>query len=81
LAGDRWDGNGMNVSTTNGGVKLAVPSNYSAHFETATVNGGLKTDFPSAPSRSTKEMSFDVGQGGATIRVSTTNGGVTIKRS
>jgi len=71
----------MNVATTNGGVKLEVPSNYSAHFETATVNGGLKVDFPTAQGRPTKEMSFDVGQGGATIKVSTTNGGVTIRRS
>ena len=82
LAGDRWDGRGMDVTTTNGGVKMNVPSNYSAHFETATVNGGVKVDFPVAvEGRLTKEMSFDVGQGGATIKVTTTNGGVQIKRS
>jgi len=82
LAGDRWDGNGMDVATTNGGVKLDVPSNYSAHFQTATVNGGLKVDFPTTvQGRLTKEMSFDVGQGGATIKVTTTNGGVKITRS
>jgi DUF4097 and DUF4098 domain-containing protein YvlB len=81
LAGDRWDGSGMEVATTNGGVKLDVPSNYSAHFETATVNGGLKIDVPSVQGHLTNNMSFDVGQGGATIKVSTTNGGVTIKRS
>ena len=82
LAGDRWDGNGMDLTTTNGGVKLAVPANYSAHFETATVNGGVRTDFPvTIQGRLTKEMSFDVGQGGPTIKVSTTNGGVRITRS
>jgi hypothetical protein len=82
LAGDRWDGSGMDVATTNGGVKLDVPSNYSAHFQTATVNGGLKVDFPTTvQGRLTKEMSFDVGQGGATIKVTTTNGGVKITRS
>ncbi len=82
LAGDRWDGRGMDVATTNGGVKLNVPSNYSAHFETATVNGGVKVDFPvTVQGRLTKEMSFDVGQGGATIKVTTTNGGVQIRRS
>lgn len=81
LAGDRWDGSGMNVTTTNGGVSLDVPSNYSAHFETASVNGGMKVDFPVAvQGRLTKDLSFDVGQGGATIRVTTTNGGVKIKR-
>ena len=82
LAGDRWDGRGMDVTTTNGGVNLNVPANYSAHFETATVNGGVRGDIPGAgQERSTKDMSFDVGQGGATIRVTTTNGGVKIKRS
>jgi hypothetical protein len=82
LAGDRWDGSGMDVTTTNGGVKLDVPSNYSAHFETATVNGGMKVDFPvTVQGRLTKEMSFDVGQGGPTIKVTTTNGGVKITKS
>lgn len=82
LAGDRWDGRGMDVTTTNGGVKMNVPSNYSAHFETATVNGGVKVDFPvTVQGRLTKDMSFDVGQGGATIKVTTTNGGVNIRRS
>jgi DUF4097 and DUF4098 domain-containing protein YvlB len=82
LAGDRWDGSGMDVTTTNGGVKLDVPSNYSAHFETATVNGGLRVDFPvTVQGRLTKEMSFDVGQGGQTIKVTTTNGGVKITKS
>jgi hypothetical protein len=82
LAGDRWDGAGMDVSTTNGGVKLEVPANYSAHFQTATVNGGMKVDFPmTVQGRLTKDMSFDVGQGGATIKVTTTNGGVRITKS
>ena len=82
LAGDRWDGQGMDVATTNGGVKLAVPANYSAHLETATVNGGLDVDFPvTIQGRLTKDLSFDVGQGGATVRVTTTNGGVKIKRT
>lgn len=82
LAGDRWDGRGMDVATTNGGVKLNVPSNYSAHIETATTNGGVHVDFPiTVQGRLTKDLSFDVGQGGATIRATTTNGGVNIKRS
>ena len=82
LAGDRWDGRGMDVSTTNGGVKLDVPANYSAHFETATVNGSLRVDFPTTvQGKISKDVSFDVGQGGATIKVTTTNGGVKITRS
>src|SRR5258706_242986 len=80
LAGDRWDGHGMDVTTVNGGVKMDVPSNYSAHFETSTVNGSVSLDLPSVQGRATKEASFDVGRGGATIRVVTTNGGVKIRK-
>ena len=82
LAGDRWDGRGMDVATTNGGVKLDVPANYSAHFESSTVNGSLNTEFPvTVRGRIDRELSFDVGSGGATIRAVTTNGGVKIRRS
>jgi hypothetical protein len=82
LAGDRWDGKGMDVNTTNGGVKLMMPANYSAHVETSTVNGGLQVDFPVAvQGKLTHDMSFNVGSGGATIRAVTTNGGVKIQKS
>jgi len=82
LAGDRWDGAGMDVSTTNGGVKLNVPTNYSAHFETSTVNGSVKTDFPiTVQGRIDRNVSFDIGSGGTTIRAVTTNGGVKITKS
>jgi len=80
LAGDRWDGGGMDVATVNGGVKMDVPSNYSAHFETSTVNGDVSLDLPSVQGHATKQASFDVGRGGATIRVVTTNGGVRIRK-
>ncbi len=81
LAGDRWDGGGMDVATVNGGVKMDVPSNYSAHFETSTVNGAVSLDLPSVQGHATQQASFDVGRGGATIKVVTTNGGVKIHKS
>lgn len=81
LAGNGWDGDGMDVRTTNGGVNLSVPENYSAHLETGTVNGGLKIDFPITLQGEIKhQLSLDLGSGGQTIRAMTTNGGVTIKR-
>src|SRR5262247_1278127 len=81
LVGAGWDGKGMDVRTTNGGVTLSIPENYSAHLETGTVNGGLKTDFPITLQGEVKrELSFDLGGGGQTIRAMTTNGGVSIKR-
>ena len=46
LSGDRWDGEGLDVETSNGGVTLAIPDGYNAELETRTVNGGLRIDFP-----------------------------------
>ncbi len=81
LDGNRWDGEGMDVTTTNGGVNLKVPENYSAHLETGTVNGGLKFDIPiTVQGEIKRELSTNLGSGGPTIRVRTTNGGVSIKR-
>src|ERR1039458_7858355 len=81
-AGDRWDGTGLNVETTNGGVSLNVPSSYSAHIETSTVNGGVNVEFPiTLHGRIDKNLSFDIGNGGPTIRATTTNGGIRIRKS
>ncbi len=82
LAGDRWDGSGLDVATTNGGVTLDIPSSYSAHIETSTVNGGMNVDFPvTLHGHIDKNLSFDVGSGGTTIRATTTNGGIKIRKS
>ena len=81
LTGAGWDGEGMNVKTTNGGVDLSIPENYSARLETGTVNGGLRTDFPiTLQGEIKRELSLNLGGGGQTIRAMTTNGGVSIKR-
>ncbi len=82
LDGSRWDGEELNVKTTNGGVVMSVPENYSARLETGTVNGHVSTDFPiTVQGRITKELSMDLGSGGPTVRATTTNGGVRLKRS
>jgi Toastrack DUF4097 len=81
LAGDRWDGEGLDVKTMNGGVSLSLPDNYSARLETSTVNGSVKVDFPvTVQGRIEKNLSLDLGSGGAMVRAVTTNGGVSIKR-
>ena len=81
LAGDRWDGETLDVSTTNGGVIMSVPENYSAHLQTGTVNGSVNVDFPvNVQGRLTKQVAFDLGSGGATVKAMTTNGGVHLKR-
>jgi DUF4097 and DUF4098 domain-containing protein YvlB len=81
LDGARWDGEELDVKTTNGGIVMSVPENYSAHLETGTVNGHLSIDFPvTVQGRITREIAVNLGAGGSTVRAMTTNGGVKIKR-
>jgi DUF4097 and DUF4098 domain-containing protein YvlB len=81
LSGDRWDGETLDVSTTNGGVVMSVPENYSAHLETGTVNGSVSVDFPvTVQGRISKQIALNLGSGGATVKATTTNGGVRLKR-
>lgn len=81
LSGDRWDGETLDVRTTNGGVVLSVPENYSAKLETGTVNGSINVDFPvTVQGKINKELAVNLGSGGATVKAMTTNGGVRVKR-
>lgn len=81
LSGTRWDGTGLDARTTNGGVNLYVPADYSARLETGTVNGGMDFDFPvTVQGRFDRNLSTTLGEGGALIRVKTTNGGVRVRR-
>ena len=67
---------GSTSQTSNGGVHLRIPEHYSAHLETGTVNGGVNIDFPmTVQGRVDREISADIGGGGAPIRVRTHNGG------
>jgi DUF4097 and DUF4098 domain-containing protein YvlB len=88
LAGRGWEGAGMDVQTSNGGVRLEVPENYAANFEAGTVNGGFSSDIPALNvttedvkgnwGNRAKQIKTAVNGGGAPIRVSTTNGGIKI---
>jgi hypothetical protein len=82
LDGDGWVGKGLDAVTTNGGVHLAVGRGYSAHLETGTVNGGVDIDFPvTVQGKIGRRITTDLGKGGPTIRVITTNGGVDVRRN
>jgi len=81
LDGDGWVGKGLDAITTNGGVHLRVSRGYSAHLETGTVNGGVDIDFPvMVQGKIGRRITTDLGKGGPTIRVITTNGGVDVRR-
>jgi hypothetical protein len=81
LSGDAWVGQGLDVQTHNGGVRLAAPEGYSAHLEAGTSNGGIRCDFPVVVQGTMgKDLSVDLGRGGLPLKVRTVNGGVSIAR-
>jgi hypothetical protein len=81
LTGREWQGEGVDLRTSNGGVTLRVPDDYNAHIETGTVNGRVNVNFPvTVHGRIDRELNLDLGSGGKTIRVQTTNGGVSLSR-
>lgn len=81
LDGRSWNGSGLDAQTTNGGVTVVVPADYSAQLETGTVNGGFDIDFPiTIRGKIGRRLSTTLGEGGPTIRAMTTNGGVHIVR-
>lgn len=83
LNGDRWDGVGLDVETSNGGVSLAIPEGYNAELTTRTVNGGFRSEIPMtvqgelSPRRG---IETTLGAGGPPVSVRTTNGGLRINR-
>jgi len=83
LAGNTWDGDQVEVRTTNGGVTVAIPGNYSAHIQTATVNGAIQSDFPITVRGDIRpvNLDFNVGSGGPLIHITTTNGSVKLQQS
>lgn len=86
LSGSTWRGSGLDIETTNGGVKLSMPENYAANIETGTVNGGFKSDIAGLNVNNDdgekwnrkKRITASINGGGAPIRVITTNGGIKI---
>jgi Toastrack DUF4097 len=81
LRGRSWEGDGLDVETTNGGVKVTVPTDYSARLVTGTVNGGMRVDFPvTVEGKIDRRLDVELGRGGPTVRAVTTNGGVVIRR-
>jgi len=81
LSGSRWNGAGLDVRATNGGVRLTLPADYGATLEAGTVNGGLHVDFPmTVQGRIGREVRAEIGGGGPPIRAYTTNGGVRVMR-
>jgi hypothetical protein len=81
LDGSTWNGDGLDVETQNGGVRMSIPAAYSARLETGTVNGRMNIDFPvTTQGRIGRTIEAQLGSGGPLIKVRTSNGGVHIRR-
>jgi hypothetical protein len=81
LDGATWQGEGLDVETSNGGIRLRVPEQYSARLEAGTVNGGINVDLPiTLQGRIDREIATNLGGGGPLLRLRTHNGGVRVTK-
>src|SRR5436190_10824293 len=72
LEGSRWQGDGLDVETTNGGVRMKLPAGYNAELHTETNNGGIDIDFPITVRGQLADLrrriDTTIGSGGAPLR-------------
>lgn len=83
MAGAFWDGRQMDLTTHNGSVTVAMPSQFSAHVQAETGMGRIQSDFPvpqNLNERPSRKLDFNVGSGGAPIHITTGNGSIHLKR-
>jgi len=70
------------LSSTNGSLRLTLPSDAGAEIEARTVNGSVGCDFDLADARKTRRrIEGRIGTGGARFELGTVNGSVHVDRS
>lgn len=74
-------GEDMVFRTTNGGIKLSIPSETRADLVARTTNGSIETDFPVTVQGkfSRNRLEGELNGGGASIELRTTNGSIRIR--
>jgi hypothetical protein len=83
LGGSQWEGTGLDVETTNGGVTLSIPDGYNADLTTRTSNGGFRSELPitvQGELTARRGLQTTLGSGGPPVNVRTSNGGFRINR-
>src|ERR1700741_3149049 len=72
----------LRFETTNGRIELAVPANVNADLDASTTNGSISSDLPVATTRtSSNSLRGSINGGGTSLRLRTTNGGISIRKS
>jgi hypothetical protein len=82
LEGKTWEGEGLDLESSNGGIHVEIPRDYSALLMAGTDNGGIRSDFRvERERRHGGVVRATLGEGGPLLRVMTRNGGVRIEES
>jgi hypothetical protein len=78
----KLDGDRTEFTTVNGTITVSLPASVSAEIDMRTVNGSLTSDFPLTVegSFSPKRLHATLGKGGATLRLSTVNGSIRLRK-
>jgi hypothetical protein len=73
----------LDYSTTNGEITVEIPNNVNADVDMRTTNGEISSDFPlTVEGRfSTRHLRGTIGRGGQTLRLSTTNGSIYLRKA
>ncbi len=76
-----WDT--LKLTTVNGGIHVALPSNANTDVHFSSVNGHLDSDFPITTQGRMGRHSFEgkIGSGGRDLELSTVNGSVELQKS
>lgn len=75
---DSFAGNDIRAGTTNGGITVKLPSQTGAHIHAHTSHSRIQTDFDvrGKVEWSRTNLEGDIGGGGPTIELTSTNGGI-----
>ena len=71
----------LELTTTNGGIKLYLPAESGFELRASTTNGSVRTDFPlkTYGKRNKRNVRGDVNGGGPLVLMETTNGSIDIR--
>jgi hypothetical protein len=78
----KLDSDHSEFSTVNGTVTVSLPASINADVDMRTVNGSLTSDFPLTVEGSfnPKRLHATLGKGGPTLRLSTVNGSIRLRK-
>jgi DUF4097 and DUF4098 domain-containing protein YvlB len=74
----------VSLKTVNGGLTLGLPGKSNAALHAATVNGGISSDFPLTIKKYFplgQNLNGKIGEGNASIKLNSVNGGIAIVRN